>query len=411
MLTLDNQKYFNTLMYADDLILMSTSKEGLQKSLDSLYNYCEKWKLKINMNKTKCMTFSKGSNIKNDKFYLNGAPINNTKLFKYLGISVSNKNCSFTPTLEDLSCKANKAIYALLSKLPLNLTPVKVLIKMFDTCIAPILLYGSEVWGPFINNDWEKWDSTQIEKVHTQFLKRILGVNRSTTNVLVRSELGRHSLLENITTRNINYIKYIENKNIKSLVKQAANYEITKPNRDNLYSIFTSYEQNITNHNIRQISRPKLRSLIRMEFDRKWSIYITSFPKADSFRLFKNLVKFEPYLKDIKNRKYRVAFTKLRLSDHCLMIEKGRHSRPRVPRDQRKCPICITDIETEAHFMTKCSAYNRFHLFEAICTQTPNFRLLNNEKQFVFLMSQEDKNISYTLAHCTFYWFKDRKEI
>ena len=87
------------------------------------------------------------------------------------------------------------------------------------------------------------------------------------------------------------------------------------------------------------------------------------------------------------------------------------YTEPRVPRDQRKCPICITDIENEAHFMTKCSAYNRFHLFEAICTQTPNFRLLNNEEQFVFLMSQEDKNISYTLAHCTFHWFKDRKEM
>ena len=221
--------------------------------------------------------------------------------------TVSNKNCSFTPTLEDLSCKANKAIYALLSKLPLSLTPVKILIKMFDTCIAPILLYGSEVWGPFTNTDWEKWDSTQIEKVHTQFLKRILGVNRSTTNVLVRSELGRHSLLENITTRNINYIIYIENKNITALVKQAANYEITMHNRNNLYSIFTKQEEGITNHDLRQISRFKLNALIKRVFDNTWSTYITSFTKADTFRLFKNVVKFEPYLEDIKNRKYRTA--------------------------------------------------------------------------------------------------------
>ena len=38
MITLNEEKYFNTLMYADDLILMSTSKKGLQKSLNSLYN-------------------------------------------------------------------------------------------------------------------------------------------------------------------------------------------------------------------------------------------------------------------------------------------------------------------------------------------------------------------------------------
>ena len=111
---------------------------------------------------------------------------------------------------------------------------------MFDTCIAPILLCGSEVWGPFLNSDWKSWETTQIEKIHTQFLKRILGVNRSTTNALVRCELGRHSLLEKITTRNINYIIYRENKNITALVKQAANYEITMNSRNN----FIAFLQN-----------------------------------------------------------------------------------------------------------------------------------------------------------------------
>ena len=46
---------------------------------------------------------------------------------------------------------------------------------------------------------------------------------------------------------------------------------------------------------------------------------------------FKNRVKFESYLPDIKNRKYRVTFTKFRLSDHGLMIEKGRQT-PQNPQ-------------------------------------------------------------------------------
>ena len=147
------------------------------------------------------MIFSKGTNIKDTTFYINGSEINNTRTFKYLGISINSKNCSFTPTLEDLSCKAKKAIYVLLNKLPTKLTPIKTLITLFDTCIVPILLYGSEVWAPFLNHEWKTWEYTPIEKVHTQFLKRVLGVNRSTTNALVRGELGRHSLLEQITNR------------------------------------------------------------------------------------------------------------------------------------------------------------------------------------------------------------------
>ena len=41
----------NCLMYADDVILLSTSREGLQNCLNSLYAYAEKWKLKVNTEK------------------------------------------------------------------------------------------------------------------------------------------------------------------------------------------------------------------------------------------------------------------------------------------------------------------------------------------------------------------------
>jgi hypothetical protein len=42
----------NCLLYADDLLLLSESKEGLQSCLDSLKAYCDRWKLKVNLNKT-----------------------------------------------------------------------------------------------------------------------------------------------------------------------------------------------------------------------------------------------------------------------------------------------------------------------------------------------------------------------
>ena len=129
-------------------------------------------------------------------FTINSKIIENTKEFKYLGISINSKDYFFKPTLSDLSGKANKAIYSLLSRIPIKVTPVKTILKLFDCCIAPILLYGSEVWAPFMNFDWKQWDTTQIEKIHTQFLKRLLGVNRSPTNVLIRSEFGRHSSQE-----------------------------------------------------------------------------------------------------------------------------------------------------------------------------------------------------------------------
>ena len=94
--------------------------------------------------------------------------------------------------------------FAITSKLPYKSAPVKTLLKLFDSCIAPILTYGSEIWAAYTNHDWKNWDTTEIERVHTQFLKRVLGVNRSTTNFMVRGELGRHSLQERILKRNVN---------------------------------------------------------------------------------------------------------------------------------------------------------------------------------------------------------------
>ena len=95
------------------------------------------------------MIFSKASNTKNIKFTINLKIIENTKEFKYLGISINSNDCSFKPVLLDLSSKANKAIYSLLSRIPIKVTPRKPMLKLFDSCIAPILLYGSEVWTHF----------------------------------------------------------------------------------------------------------------------------------------------------------------------------------------------------------------------------------------------------------------------
>ena len=142
------------------------------------------------------------------------------------------------------------------------------MLNLFDTCISPILLYGSEVWAPFMNHDWIKWDTTQTEKIHVQFLKRVLGVNRSTTNLLTRGELGRHSLQEPILIRNINYIKYVEAKYPQSLVKQAANYEMLQTEeRNSFYSLMEKHEGNLVSHNIKTESKAKLGKLIRDEFN------------------------------------------------------------------------------------------------------------------------------------------------
>ena len=48
------------LMYADDIVLFSETEDGLQSGLNVLHDYCQKWKLTVNTQKTKIVIFRKG---------------------------------------------------------------------------------------------------------------------------------------------------------------------------------------------------------------------------------------------------------------------------------------------------------------------------------------------------------------
>ena len=56
------------MLYADDLVLLSTTEEGLQRNIDRVHEYCINWGLVINTDKSKVMTFSKTGRMVKDKF-------------------------------------------------------------------------------------------------------------------------------------------------------------------------------------------------------------------------------------------------------------------------------------------------------------------------------------------------------
>ena len=52
-------KNIGCLLYADDLVLISHSKNGWQKQLNILNEYCTEWCLSVNISKTKVIIFNK----------------------------------------------------------------------------------------------------------------------------------------------------------------------------------------------------------------------------------------------------------------------------------------------------------------------------------------------------------------
>ena len=92
------------------------------------------------------------------------------------------------------------------------------------------------------------------------------------------------------------------------------------------------------------------------------------------------------------------------MSNHKLLFETGRHLRPKLERNQRKCFTCKDEIEDELHFIMKCPLYatERQALFTSVQNNCRSFNLLTNEEKFVFIMSNEDENVMANLAKFTY---------
>ena len=88
-ITLDHLQLY-LLLFADDAVSISETPEGLQRSLDSLHTYSNKWNLKVNTEKTRIMVFRKGGTIRQDlHWYYAGQEKEIINSFNYLGVIFS----------------------------------------------------------------------------------------------------------------------------------------------------------------------------------------------------------------------------------------------------------------------------------------------------------------------------------
>ena len=118
-------------LYADDLVLMSLSPEGLQRSLDKISNYATTKSLTISIKKSKSMIFNTGGRLIKTNFYINGEALEPVKSFCYLGFQVVPSGI-VTHAQEVLNDKAKKALHPLLGAIAKFNLPGKLAIRLFN---------------------------------------------------------------------------------------------------------------------------------------------------------------------------------------------------------------------------------------------------------------------------------------
>ena len=146
-LQLGNTETIGCILWADDLVVLSETEDGMQNMLDNLSSYTEKNGMKINFDKTKSMIFNKSGRHLRRSFRVGKEIIHTTNNYKYLGFILTPSG-EINTGLQDLKDRALRAYYSLKGKMGhYFMSYPSTTLHLFDTLIKPILLYNSDYWG------------------------------------------------------------------------------------------------------------------------------------------------------------------------------------------------------------------------------------------------------------------------
>ena len=359
------------LLYADDIVLLSTTKSGLQNQLDRLHEYCQSWGLSINRTKTKVVIFTKCDPQIAPIFSCGQDFIETVEEYKYLGV-VFHKSGKFQKAEEHLAKQGNKAMHSLRRNVHGKEIKADVMLQLFDTLVSPILTYGSDIWFPFnqtSNSDWTdqftKYLSSKqpAENVHIRFCRSLLGMHNKTMKAPVLGELGRYSMAIQIIGQVLSFWIHIIEAKDDSYLKLA--YE-DMLNWESHRRTWINFTKNVLNSigfshvwfNQGTLSASRLKHSVVSKLKEQYINFWNKTKNGHSRLSFYNIVTdnycLQTYLNECKVPKHRVALSRLRLSAHDLEIERGRYSNL-APND-RKCRLCQAK-EDELHFLDHCPLY------------------------------------------------------
>ena len=392
-----NNNKLPCIIWADDVLLISETKDGLQYQISSLVNFCNENKMSINVNKTKCICFNKSGRLIRNFFTANGVIIEDVKDVRYLGFVICS-NGNVQKGLLDLRDRARKAYYKLKQAMGIGFyNNVSLTMKLFDILIKPILLYASDFWGMNKLNTLEK---NPCENLNIVMCKQILGLSSNVSNIASLLELGRCPIsldakknalnnwlrLTGVKTGNFLVINSVQN-SISEELKWAE--DVKKCLQDNGLKLVWDFPSMFKQ---KSATVERFHKYLGQKFYDQASIYMKSSLKYKLFWELKKNHSGQPssYLLTIKNLKHRKALTKLRMANTNLEIQTGRFKN--IEYKNRTCKICMNEVETEEHFLLKCKAFDNLRetMLQQITCCEKEFSKIKKEERCIYLLKSPD---------------------
>ena len=383
------------LLYADDTLVLAESPDELQKALNGLYMYCCKWKLSVNVDKTKVIIFSRGKKTKIKSFNFGDHFVEIVEEYVYLGTTFR-YNGNFDKAIEKQVLQAKKATFSLITKTnQLNLS-LEVFSELYDKLVIPVLLYGSEIWG-----------YANLENIYilvNKTMRKMLKLNKSTPICMLHGELGWKDISEYVKNRMLNFwlktatgeenkISYIMYNWIKTL------YDKNIFKSKWLHNIKTTLD-NIGMSNIfnrpNDLNKTWFKNTIKLRLsdihNQRWSETVFNNGVCINYRVMTKHSKLKGYLTTLP-KKYMYSMLKFKCANIKIPIVRGWYAN--MPVDERVCNLCQSnEIGDEFHYLFNCNFFDdhRKRFLKAYYYRCPN--MYKMEKLFELEKGKDLLNLS-----------------
>jgi hypothetical protein len=203
------------LLFADDMVLIADGEVELERMVRKVKEYCEEWRLEVNVNKTKVMVVSKDG-MKEAKVRYSDNELECVNEYVYLGTLFSS-NGKWDGEIERRRQIGRAALCSLNKQVVWNRNvPIRVKRLVFEAMVKSKLLYGGDIW-------WAgKKDIGKVEMVQNDFIRWISGFQRKDMVSVssLRKELHMKSIEDSLCMKRLMWLGRLTRMDANRLVSQ-----------------------------------------------------------------------------------------------------------------------------------------------------------------------------------------------
>ncbi|KAI5720190.1 hypothetical protein M8J77_003158 [Diaphorina citri] len=227
----DDSLVCKLLAYADDIAMLGNNITEIEESLNTLEQRALQVGLKMNIDKTKFMLVSKTKNPTNpNTIRINNKTFERVSDFTYLGININEEN-RIDPEINCRMNNASRSLYSMNNVLKSKRISKNAKLKIYNTIIQPVLLYGSETWPlkQQIISRLQAFENRVLRKIFGPIFDMELNIWRRRKNAELRSLYNKPIISNIIRAKILQWAGHVARAEEASNIKRTLNLQYSNP--------------------------------------------------------------------------------------------------------------------------------------------------------------------------------------